>query len=125
MKSTGAPDPARMKLVPSSPTARAHPGVAVSAMQVPKFLEVLVAVANAVMRATADRRAERDHQLVWCRRIADLEMHRQIMRAPSLVILVHQRDHDRRVRPTAQVGEGKIGLGADGAAIMIAEMQRV
>src|SRR5437899_9788640 len=125
MKSTGAPVPARMKLVPSGVVARVHPGATVSAMQVPELLEVLIAVADAMMRAAADGSAKRHDQLVRRWRVADLEMYGQIVRAAAFVILVHQRDHDRRVRPAAQIGEGKIGLGADGTAIMVAEMQRM
>src|SRR5258708_3695046 len=111
MNSTGVPDPARMKPVPSGAgPCPAHADAKTSAMPAPQFLEVLVGVADAVRRMTADRRAKRDHQLVRRRRIADLEMHGQVMRAPSFVVLVHKRDHDRRVRPAAQIGEGKIGL---------------
>jgi hypothetical protein len=47
------------------------------------------------------------------------------MRAPTFVILVHQRDHDRSVRPAPCVAEGEIGFGTDRLTVMIAEAQRV
>src|SRR5438445_615720 len=47
------------------------------------------------------------------------------MRAPPFVVLVHQRDHDRRVGGTARVAEGEIGFRTDGMSIKIAEAKRM
>src|SRR3569832_128837 len=91
---TGAPKPARMKPVPSGALLRI---IAASAMQISQLLQVLVAVADAVVRTATDRCAKRHHQLVRGRCVADLEMHCEIMGAATYVDHIQQQEQDRRV----------------------------
>ena len=78
-----------------------------------------------MMRPAADGRAKRHDNLIGGRRIGDRRLDRQIMRATAFVVLVHERNHDRRVGRSARIAEGQIGLGADGVAIVITEPERV
>jgi len=94
-------------------------------MEVLQGFEVLVTIADAVMRSPADGSAERDHQFVRGRGIGNGEMDGEVMGAAALIQFVHQGDHDWGVRPAAHIGEGQIGFGAHGAAKMVAEVQGV
>src|SRR5262245_36110342 len=86
-----------------------------------ELTQVLISVADAMMRAPA----ERHQDFVMRRGIGDGEMDGEIMRAHALIRLVHQGNHHRRIGGPTDIGEGEVTLGADRLAVMIAETQSV
>ena len=90
-----------------------------------QILEVLIPVANAVVRPTRQRRAENHYDLIIARRIGDRELNGQIMRPTPRVVLVHQRHHNWCVGTAARVGESKVGLRPHGLTVEIPKAQRM
>ena len=90
-----------------------------------QFLMVLIPVANPVMRTAAERDAQGNHNLMRGRSIGDCEMDGQIMRAAAVIVLVDQRDHDRRIGPAARVAERQIGFRPHCRPVVIAKAQGV
>ncbi len=90
-----------------------------------EIFQILVAIPDAMMRTPANRRPKRHHDFIRGGRVGHRELDRQVMRAATLVVFVHQRDHDRRIRLAARVAKGQIALRADRMAVMVAKTQRV
>ena len=88
-------------------------------------LDVLIAVADAVMRAAAVGGAQNHDQFVMAGRVGDRKLHGQVMRTASGVVLVHQGHLDLRAGGAADIGEAKIGLGPHRLAVKVAKAQGV
>jgi hypothetical protein len=75
--------------------------------------------------APTRRGAKRNDEFVNSRCVIDRKLNREIMRAATRIVFVHEWNLNLRVCGAARVCESKIAFGPDGFTVEIAEMQSV
>ena len=81
--------------------------------------------AEARQRPAARRERNPDHDLVGARRVGDPHFERLVVRADAVVVIVLDRDVDRRTGGAALLGGGEQRRPVDGVADTIAEAEVV
>src|SRR5471032_782254 len=125
IRTSAGPSPATLYAVPSNTPFIDARLVIVSCFIGPKLLQILIAVANPMMRPPANRCTQRNHKLIGAGGIDDRELDGEVMRAHAFITLVHERNSDRTVRTTTQIRKTQIALRTHRFAELVAKAQRV
>src|SRR5471030_2673566 len=125
IRTSAGPSPATLYAVPSNTPFIGAWLVTVSCFTGPKLLQILIAVANTMMRPTANRCTQRNHELIGAGGIDDRELDGEVMRAHAFIALVHEWNSDRTVRTTTQIRKTQIALRTHRFAELVAEAQRM
>src|SRR5688500_3077850 len=95
IKTSGSPSPCEINAAPPRVLDRCGIGDVMA-----EFFEVLIAVADTVMRTAADQRAERDDDLVGRRCVRDRGLDGEVVRAPASAITFGRRSVRNLISPS-------------------------